>query len=216
MENPPLSWRDSLGVAVSRHVDRPSVSKRLVVEEPVVDPSGAFVKRPGAQVGGYNRKPSLPESKMCYLLLSCFQEPLRDTAAAVLCADVNLLDFIGYHHAESRDQVIDGSDRRIGDTLRRPLLKGVERPRCYQFLGDSTEVAIPPASAPDRGNTLGIVIGSGSEKNHALARGDATKIPNAHVSFDLALAIIDGCRSSIDMADVGEAVVALRAFEALE
>jgi hypothetical protein len=116
---------------------------------------------------------------ICDLSLGRIQEPLRDTAAPVLGGDIDLLDFIKYNHGESRDPIIDDGDRRVGNAISCPPLKGVQRPRRYQFLWDSAQVAIAPASAPDLGNTLDIFNGCGSEKNQACAHSRTYASPRS-------------------------------------
>jgi hypothetical protein len=58
-----------------------------------------------------------------------------------------------------------------------------------------------------------------AEKNLELARGtvasgrNTTEVPDGYVNFELALAILDGCRSAINMADANDPTVLLQQLQ---
>jgi hypothetical protein len=85
----------------------------------------------------------------------------------MLLGDVYLLEFVTGYHDKPDDHSIDDGDCRVANPLRSPPLKGVGRPRRYQFLRDPTEVAITPAGAPDLRYVRRIVRRPGT-KNHKL------------------------------------------------
>jgi hypothetical protein len=150
---------------VRRYVDRPGLSKRLIVEEPAVNPPGPCVEGSSARVERNNRKPRLAEAIIRDLLLCGGQELLGDTAPPVFPCDIDLLYFITHDHHEPGDGSTNRGNGRIADSFGGSPLKRIGSPRRYQFVWDPTKMGIKPTSAPDLSHVRGIAGSCGAQKN---------------------------------------------------